>query len=235
MRKTPLITALSVTLMAACQERAKDADLTIPSAGSKIVIDGLLSEPAWEKAAHTGPFRRFDGRADAGLRTEAHLTWNPEFLYLAFECQDKDVGSPYTKRDDPLYLQEAVEVFVDPDSDQGDYMEFEVSPRGILFDASFEARRKGMKLSFNPSSQVAVVVDGTLNQPGDQDNSWTVELAVPFEDMTGRGRRPPKPGDRWRMNLFRLDKSHGTQEAYSWKPTAGDFHDLAVFGVVEFR
>jgi hypothetical protein len=233
--KTPFITVLLATLFTACQEKPENAFFIIPSAASEITIDGKLSEPAWKKAAHTGPFRRFDGRADAGLRTEAHLTWNPEFLYLAFECEDKDVGSRYIKRDDPLYLQEAVEIFVDPDSDQVDYMEFEVSPRGILFDASFEARRKGMKLSFNPASQVGVVVDGTLNQPGDQDKAWTVELAVPFKDMTGRGRMPPEPGDRWRMNLFRLDKSHGTQQASSWKPTAGDFHDLNAFGVVQFR
>jgi hypothetical protein len=91
-----------------------------------------------------------------------------------------------------------------------------------------------MRLDFNPDSLVAVKVDGTLNQHGDQDRSWTVELAVPFEGMTGRGRRPPRPGDVWRANLFRLDKSHSRQEAASWKATAGDFHDLSVFGTIQF-
>ncbi len=205
-----------------------DALLVAPWTGP-LVMDGRLEEAGW-KAAGKVALRRSDGRAEARQSTFAYAAWNPHELLLAFHCTDDDIFSPYRKRDDPLYLQEAVEVFLDPDSDQGDYMEFEVSPRGVLFDAAFTARRQGMDLTFNPTSRVAVAVGGTLDQRGDVDQAWSVELAIPFSEMTGRGRRPPVAGDCWRANFFRLDKSARGGEASAWRPTAGDFHDLGAFG-----
>jgi len=209
-------------------------DLVVPRRTTSIKIDGVLNEQAWQDAARTGFLMRSDGKEPARQRTEARLTWDNKNLYLAFECEDEDIFSSYTRRDEPLYMQEVVEVFFDPDGDRGDYLEFEVSPAGVMFDASFSARRKGMKLSFNPSVQVAVKVDGTLNVRDDQDQGWTVELGLPFSQMTGRGSFPPKKDDQWRFNIFRIDKTGQSGEASSFKPTRGDFHDLNAFGTLRF-
>ncbi|MBW1809623.1 MAG: carbohydrate-binding family 9-like protein [Deltaproteobacteria bacterium] len=209
-------------------------DLIVPRRTSSIKIDGTLDEPAWKDAARTGYLMRSDGKEPARQHTEVKLTWDEEKLYLAFECEDEDIFSSYTRRDEPLYMQEVVEVFLDPDCDRGDYLEFEVSPAGIMFDASFTARRKGMKLSFNPSVQVAVKVDGTLNVRDDLDQGWTVELAIPFSQLTGRGSFPPQKGDQWRFNIFRIDKTGQSGEASSFRPTRGDFHDLNAFGTLRF-
>lgn len=219
-----------------CTDSKKTSPDTIqlPRMAKRPLIDGRLDEPAWKHSATTGPFARFDGKAAASQRTEARLGWDDENLYLAYECEDRDIVDKYKHRDDPLYLQEAVELFLDPDSDQKDYMEFEVSPAGVLFDASFSARRQGMKSSFNPDVHLSVIIDGTHNKSDDIDKSWTVEMQIPFDQMTGRGRRPPRAEDCWRMNMFRLDKSNGSGEASAWRPTRGDFHDLAAFGRICF-
>ncbi len=215
-----------------CEDRKKGTQglVQIPKIREQLKIDGKLDEPAWSRSGGTCAFMRFDGKAVAGQSTEARLAWDEKNLYLAFVCRDRDIISKYKHRDEPLYLQEAVEVFLDPDSDEKDYMEFEVSPAAVLFDASFSARRTGMKLSFNPDVQVSVFTDGTLNKSDDEDNSWTVEMAIPFDQMTGRGRRPPLASDCWRINMFRLDVSKHTSEASAWRPTRGDFHDLTAFG-----
>jgi hypothetical protein len=198
-----------------------------------ITIDGHLGDPVWQRATRV-ELRRFDGRAPARQATSVRAAWTAQDLLLAFECQDEDVFSRYQKRDDPLYLAEAVEVFLDPDGNRTDYMEFEVSPAGVLFDASFSARRQGMDLAFNPSSRVAVRVAGTLDQREDKDEGWSVELAIPFADLREPTPRVPRAGDCWRANLFRLDKSRGAEEASSWRPTPGDFHDLNAFGALCF-
>jgi Carbohydrate family 9 binding domain-like len=209
-----------------------DALLAAPWTGP-LVMDGRLEEAGWKTAGKI-TLRRSDGRAEVRQPTYAYAAWNPDELLLAFHCTDDDIRSTYRKRDDPLYMQEAVEVFLDPDGDQRDYMEFEVSPGGVRFDASFTGRRQGMDLAFNPDSRVAVAVGGTLDRRGDEDQAWSVEMAIPFVEMTGRGRRPPKAGDCWRANFFRLDKSAKGGEASAWRPTAGDFHDLGAFGPLCF-
>ena len=236
-RQIVQITCLVLFFIPACTQKPSEqseADLIVPRRTTSIKIDGILDEQAWQDAARTGYLMRSDGKEPARQRTEVRLTWDDENLYLAFECEDEDIFSSYTRRDEPLYMQEVVEIFFDPDCDRGDYLEFEVSPAGVMFDASFSARRKGMKLSFNPSSQVAVKVDGTLNVRNDQDQGWTVELGLPFSQMTGRGSFPPKKGDQWRFNIFRIDKTGQSGEASSFKPTRGDFHDLNAFGTLRF-
>jgi hypothetical protein len=62
-----------------------------------------------------------------------------------------------------------------------------------------------------PGLKTAVHVDGTLNQPGDRDQGWTVELAFPWSGMTwlvrADGRAlPPKNGDTWRIDFSRFNQ-----------------------------
>jgi hypothetical protein len=62
-----------------------------------------------------------------------------------------------------------------------------------------------------PGLQTAVHVDGTLNQSGDKDRGWTVELALPWPGMKwlalADGRLlPPKDGDVWRMDFSRFNQ-----------------------------
>jgi len=226
---------LAFACASGCQAERNFPDDALPVARfpGTFVPDGRLTEDGWHTTTKTR-LERFDGSCSARQPTIFHVAWTAEELLFAFQCEDEDIFSRYRLRDEPLYLEEAVEIFLDPDGDRRDYMEFEVSPRGVLFDAAFSARRRNMNLGFNPQNRVGVSVDGTTDKRDDRDTSWTVELAIPFDDMTGRGRRPPRIGDCWRANIFRLDKSRNSGEASSWKPTAGDFHDLEAFGSLCF-
>ena len=87
-----------------------------------------------------------------------------------------------------------------------------------------------MVLGWNPALLSAVQLDGTLNQPGPPDRSYALEIAIPFAEMTGRGRRPPEPGDCWRANLYRVDRSIGVEALSAWRATHGDFHALSTYG-----
>jgi len=155
-------------------------------------------------------------------------------LFVAFQCEDPDMSGKYRKRDEPLYMDEVVEVFLDVDADRQDYVEIEVSPRNVLFDASFGARRQGMELGFNPRLVSAVRVAGTIDDDSDRDSGYTVELEIPFQELRGQGRLPPEPGDVWQVNFFRIDKSFGREEASMLSPALGDFHNLDAFVAMRF-
>jgi hypothetical protein len=60
-----------------------------------------------------------------------------------------------------------------------------------------------------PGLQVAVQVQGTLNNHSDIDKGWTVEIALPWSGMTplANGRSlPPQSGDTWRAFFGRFQK-----------------------------
>jgi hypothetical protein len=83
---------------------------------------------------------------------------------------------------------------------------------------------------------VAVKAGGTLNDSADDDTGWTAELALPFKTLTEGGGVPPKAGDEWRANFFRVDVTKGKPAYSAWSPPLrGDFHALDRFGSVVFE
>jgi len=60
-----------------------------------------------------------------------------------------------------------------------------------------------------PGKRTAVQMDGTLNEDGDRDRGWTVELELPWNGMqwlaTDGRSLPPRHGDVWRMDFSRFN------------------------------
>jgi hypothetical protein len=200
------------------------------------VIDGVLNDAAWERAAPITLVNSLDG-SPGRVRTTAKLLWDEKYLYVSFDCEDPDVWATFTKRDDPLYTQEAVEIFIDADGDGRTYNEIEVNAANTLFDAYFPARRQGMDLSWDSQALTAVTVQGTLNDASDKDEGWRVEMRIPIDRLAAVPHVPPRIGDRWRFNLYRLEQ-HGRREveglAFS-PPRVGDFHALNRFAWLVFE
>jgi hypothetical protein len=206
---------------------------TVHRADGPIQIDGRFDEPSWQKLPSTGRFLRTVGGGRARLDTWAKLLWDDTSLYVAFYCADPDIRSPYKKRDEPLWQADAVEVFIDADGDGKTYVEIQVSPANVLFDSFFSEKRKG-DLSYTAGIRSSVRVDGTLNQPGDRDRSWTVEMAIPLKDIRNAPRIPPKIGDTWRANLIRVERTGGDVDDSAWSPPGADYHNLGAMGKLLF-
>ena len=119
---------------------------------------------------------------------------------------------------------------------QPSYIELEVNPLGTMLDIYLLAARKPLHYESWNSEKLrwAVQVDGTIDGKGG-DDWWTCEMALPMEDIVTAPHRPPQPGDRWRMNLYRgeqLPKPAGL----AWSPTLqDDFHIPKRFGEIVFR
>ncbi|MCL6520133.1 MAG: carbohydrate-binding family 9-like protein [Armatimonadetes bacterium] len=208
-----------------------------------IIIDGILSDPGWQAIKPVGEFILFDGSGPAARQTEARMCWDDDNLYISFKCEDPDIWGTFFNRDDPIYEEEVVEAFIDPDSDLKRYYELQTSPRRVLFDAIIynpTGLRKDMAADTSWTCggwQVGVNVDGTLENRNDIDRGWTVEWAIPFASLPTAPNIPPKNGDTWRLNLYRIDRTP-TPEFSCWSPTLEtppNFHVPSRFGTIVFR
>ena len=204
-----------------------------------VKVDGVLDEEAWTKAASTGAFVETMKGGPSPISTEAKVLWDDKFLYIGFTVTDVDVWSTLTKRDEKLWTQEAVEIFIDANGDGKDYVELQTNPNGAIFDTYMPSYRKRTD-AWNSKMQVAVKVDGTINKKDDKDKGWTAELAIPWADTIGQSKAkiqlPPKVGDKFRINLYRLDVPRGKPQIFSgWSaPLKGDLHVLDRFGELYF-
>lgn len=200
-----------------------------------IVVDGKLDEPDWARAQVLGPFTAWDGKSPIERKTTAKMLWDEDNLYLAFVGDDPDVFTPYSKRDDPLYESEAVEIFIDADGDKDVYVELQAAPANdVHFDAAFAGgRRQHMDRGYDVAYETKTVVD---------ERGFTSEWRIPVKEIRDVPAGEPKLGASWKVNLFRLERVRDAgrtrvvkNEASAWSsPLSGDFHNLDRFGTITF-
>jgi hypothetical protein len=219
----------------------EEKKLTVRKTAAPITVDGKLDEAGWKQAmADTGAFYTTDGKPlPPTEKVEAGMMWDDTHLYLAFQVADADLRTPYTARDSTLWSggksgsSDVMEFFFDPDGDGLDYLELQVSPAGVIFDARFTSYREPAwktAAQFNMDVQAKAVTDGSLNDPS-PDKGYTIEVAIPWKDLPGLGAAPAA-GRKFTANFFRLSNS-GTWAAV-WSPVGNDFHDLTLAGTVTF-
>ncbi len=229
-----LVAVLSLWPMAA------PADLphyVIERAPTSITIDGILdpSEP-WSVATRIDSFQFPWWEDGAREPTTARMLWDEENLYVAFVAMDAHISAYLTGRDVPVSRDDAVEVFFacDP-SDVSVYFNFEFNALGTILDRSPDDNRSGTWNS--PGVQVAITIDGTMNDSTDTDQGWTTEIAIPFADLAPYAPRlPPAEGDQWRLNLYRIGGEVNPQFSL-WSDTQTEkpqYHVPTRFGLVRF-
>jgi hypothetical protein len=199
-------------------------------AEDEITIDGKLDEKTWASATEVVMVDPVTG-GKMFPKTTFRAAWDEKKFYVAFTAEDDHLECTYKKRDDPIYDQDAVEIFLDPDGDQKNYYELQVSPTGLIFDSFLPEYRKNQN-DWSSTMEVAVQTDGTLNNKEDVDKSWTAEFAIPVEDLKVEAI---KAGDTWKANFFRLDSAKAGRKGYAWSaPRNNDFHNLERFGEILF-
>ncbi len=223
--------ALAVDAIA--QESTGLRSYDAPRTSSPPAIDGSLDDPAWRAATWTEPFVdiRGDGWPEPTWTTRAKIAWDDDHLYIAAELEEPHLWATLAERDAILYREHDFEVFIDPDGDALDYYELEINALGTEFDL-FLPRPYNRKGKANVGwdmvgLRTAVALDGTLNDPSDEDRGWTVEIAIPWSALrppagdaaaddpretdryatVERRHDPgtgPNAGDKWRINFSRV-------------------------------
>lgn len=207
----------------------------IPHTAGPITIDGVTTEAAWLGAPSSPELVTAEGSPEPVGKATAKLAWDEDNLYLAVNVTDSDIYSEYKKHDDPLWKADCVEIFIDADGNRRGYVELQVNPNNATFDSWFPAGRaaKGDE-AWDSGIVTAVKVRGTPDQSGDTDQGWDVEVAIPWAAVKGRDpnmaiHTPPRVGERWHLNVVRVDKKTGDTNpaASSWNRISySDFHGL---------
>lgn len=201
------------------------------------VLDGTMRDAAWQQAKSVWLVQAASGQAPRQA-TEVRLLWDPSYLYIGFCCEDTRVYAAMREHGQHLWEEEVVEVFLDDDCDDYSYAEFEVNPHNAVLQLYLFKRDEVWKQLWewqSPGMRTAVHVDGDPALPDSVDKGWTVEIALPWQDFCTAPHLPPRPGDRWRMNLYRIDRAPQGDEYSAWSPPGRDaFHTPERFGWLEF-
>ncbi len=188
-----------------------------------ILIDGKADETAWKSVPWTKDFADIEGSPDPKVtprfRTRAKLLWSDTHLYVYCEMEEPHVWAKITKKNEVVYFDNDFEIFLDPDSDNQNYYEFEVNALNTIwelnlkktYDDGWQYDPEGIK-GDGPKNLVglksAVHVRGTINDPSDTDQGWSVEVAIPMAELKqfcNHCAFPPTDGQYWRLGLSRVE------------------------------
>ena len=180
-----------------------------------VTVDGNIDKPAWVDIPWTEDFADIlgDRRPVPRFRTRAKMMWDDANFYVAAELEEPHVWGTITQKNAVIFHDNDFEVFIDPDGDNHNYYEFEMNALNTIWELTLpKPYRAGgpARLGTNlPGLKSAVKVDGTLNDPGDTDRRWCVEIAFPFDDLAGylgEGQGcPPRDGEVWRVAMSRVE------------------------------
>jgi hypothetical protein len=185
-------------------------------APAPIVIDGSLQDAAWTAAPWTDYFVDIEGagKPQPRFRTRAKMLWDDKYFYVAADMEEPHVWATLTRHDSVIFHDNDFEVFIDPNGDTLEYYEFEINALNtgwdLLLDKPYRFGGKARNDWEIPGLRTAVHIRGTLNDPGDRDGGWSVEIAFPWSVLGEFAHKPapPKAGDEWRVNFSRVEWRH---------------------------
>jgi hypothetical protein len=220
-----------------------------------ILVDGKLDDDAWAAAPWTADFVDIqDGaRPKPRFRTRAKLLWDDAYLYIAADIQEPHVWATLTQHDSVIFQDPDFEVFIDPSGSTHSYYEFEMNALNtswdLMLDKPYMDQGKADNAWDIPGLKTAVHIDGTLNNPADIDQGWTVEIAFPWKVLSQHAPHagPPTEGEQWRIDFSRVEWQittngglykkvpHTPEDNWVWSPTGVvDMHRPEMWGLLQF-
>jgi hypothetical protein len=245
-----LVAALAALLAApvAAQPPAPVSDPAAVSDEAGYSVARVSVAPEALLAADAAPWSQ---AAEVAWGPEPYLTrfralWSDAGLFLRYEASDPDPWHTMTRRDEHLWEEEVVEIFLDKDGDGLDYYELEISPANVVCDLRIISPPPQMKQDFpfdlaGLQTRAAVRRDAAGKATG-----WTATAFLPWPGLAALPSAapvavPPKAGDRWRFNVFRIERPGGKAApardavAAAWSPTgAPSFHVPRAFRPLVF-
>ena len=189
----------------------------------QIIIDGSIQNDEWNDADWTEYFVDIEGSSKPPpfYGTRVKMLWDSSYLYIAAHLEEDHLWGYVTKKNTPIYqFGNDFEVFIDPDRDHHNYYELELNVLNTIWELTLEKPYRNGGPAIDPTNLpgllTAVSNVGSVNDPSDIDEYWTVEIAIPFADLHNY-RKPNPPvssksrpdvGDRWGINFSRVHWDH---------------------------
>ncbi|MGA8855119.1 MAG: carbohydrate-binding family 9-like protein [Christiangramia sp.] len=175
-----------------------------------IIIDGIAEEASWEKSDFSEDFIDIEGVKTPKYQTNVKMLWDDSYLYFYAKMEEPHIWATLKQRDTVIFYNNDFEIFIDPDGDAQNYMEFEMNALNTVWDLFIvKPYREPSPIIDNwdiKGLKSAVHIEGSLNDPSNQDKFWSVEVAMPWEalkeaNVYGNGHA----NNFWRINFSRVN------------------------------
>ncbi len=180
--------------------------------------------------------------------TTFRACWDAMALHVRFDAADDHPWHTMTRRDDHIWEEEVVEIFLDADGSGRNYAELEISPANVVCDLRVEAPWPSLEslTAWDWEGLTSAVTPGRSGSSASGDQGWTAVARLPWEGLRSLYPEtsvslPPPAGRSWRFNVFRIKRPGGPGRPHdgvvyaAWsKPAGPSFHDPAAFRSMTF-
>ncbi len=187
----------------------------------RIDVDGVLDDPAWEKAEAAWGFRKWDpARGEpSSEETVFKVAYDNEAIYFAVACYEQDASNIRGQlcRRDHLSDSDIVSIYLDTYHDHTTGFNFRVNARGVKGDR-FVYSDGPSDRDWNAVWEVETSQD---------ENGWYAEFRIPFSCVRYRQAEEMT----WGCNLYRYMHSRGEDTAWTvWDTETRGF--VSRFGTI---
>ncbi len=177
-----------------------------------ITVDGKITPAEWDAIPAISSFSDISGgsRPKPHLQTKVKMAHDDNGVYIAAWLEEPHLWATITQHDGTLFQENVFEFFFNPSNDTHNYLEYEVNALGTVWDLFLSRPYRDNPISCSnwefAGMQSVVSVDGTVNNPGDTDKSWSVEVFIPWRSLlqvAPRVRRVTE-GTQMRVNFMRV-------------------------------
>lgn len=195
--------------------------IDIQKSSSPIKIDGQLDEASWMSTKETENFWR-KWPNDIGLpkrQTYVRMTYDDNFLYIAFKAMDTNYYVAQTlKRDQGFLMSDAVAIAIDPVNQRTNGFLFSVTPYNVQSEDLISAGLSSDEINFSWDNK-------WYSATTRHDNYWIAEIAIPFKTL-----RFKEGKKRWGINFVRNDVKSNEFSTWTDMPTNFPFYDFGYSG-----
>lgn len=191
------------------------------------VLDGVLDDECWKKAAVIGDFALFgSSTGERTDKTRVSICFDDQWLYFGFEClrpHPERIEQRIYQHDGSVQQDESVEIFLDPGTEGTLYLQYKLNAGNV---------RGEQRVTRKPGIVVRET-DRDWNLPwrsatGRTEQAWVAEIALPVLALSSYGDL-----QHLRMNICRNGFFPQGKEMSCWSAVIRDFHDPDRFGRVK--
>jgi hypothetical protein len=201
-------------------------------------VTGTGEHAAWRQADWVTLRRREpDGHP---YDTRFKTVYSATGLYFLIDGTDRTLTATMNEDFMDLWKEDVFEVFLWTDERYPVYFEYEISPLNhelAILVPNFDGQFLGWRpwhVDRDRLTRKGTSAVGGSKQPHASIEGWRAEIFIPYALLRPLQNVPPKPGTRWRANVYRMDYDKGNRTQWEWAHVDKSFHEYQRFGDLVF-
>ena len=172
-------TALSVGAQQVSNSGGQEKSVRIVRTDTPPIIDGVLDEEAWSRAAKIEDFHEIQPTeyAQPSERTVVYLMYDDNALYIGAKLYDRspsEITARILRQGERVFGDDWFSVILDPFHDQRSGYRFQTNPNGLRQEALYQ-NVSDEQWDWQGIWSTAGMIDG---------DGWTTDIAIPFKTLS---------------------------------------------------